>query len=110
MNNPIYPIEVIKLKRKLPIIEESIPDNIIEVFNELIIKYWNGYRSKVFQKEVIKILSDKYCVSHSSFFDSLGAQKIKSTFEAVGWDVEYDDALDNSYDAYFYFWAKWLKV
>ena len=47
---PISPDEVIKKRAA------SIPEQVIECFNELIAKNWDGNSSLIFQKEIIGLI------------------------------------------------------
>lgn len=98
MTEPLKPDEVVKAKSK------TIPSVVIEAFNSLIARNWNGYQSTVLQKDVVAALSSQLTpaiIYQNHYLD------VEDLFRQAGWHVEYDKpGYNESYDAYFVFRRK----
>ncbi len=82
---------------------ESIPDQVIEAFNELIVKNWTGYSSIVSQKDAIALICSKMDVSRDVVYNQHWLD-VEPLFEKAGWKVKYDKpAYNESYEATFEF-------
>jgi hypothetical protein len=84
---PISPYEIDKAK--------VIPDEVIEAFNVLIAKNWNGRYAIVGQEEAIEeILKRLKTRNRNKLFDE-GYLDVEGKFQEVGWDVTYDSPAYN---------------
>lgn len=99
MAEPIRPEDVPALK------VVSIPGEVFEVFNELIIKnYSQGGTSVVHQSAVINALEDRGTPRNTVYQN--GWLDVEDAYEEAGWDVKYDKpAYNESYPATFRFSA-----
>jgi len=93
---PITPSEVVVQK------EKSFPEEVIQVFNDLIANNWNGREScftlKVARSAVVKALKLKKIKFEDCYLD------IEEIYRKQGWNVIYDKpAIDESYDSFFKF-------
>jgi hypothetical protein len=97
MTKPIKPSEV----------EKIVPDEVIESFNELIQKYWNGNESVIKQVEVVKLISEKTGMYDSEIFDKKYLD-VEPIYISAGWEVKYDEPgfNENPYPPYFRFSKK----
>jgi hypothetical protein len=94
---PITPAEVGKKKA------ESIPVEVIEVFNELITKKWDGRQSIVLQKDAVAGIVSRMGVSRDQVYLNRWLD-VEGAFRQAGWRVEYDKpGFNESYDASFTF-------
>ena len=100
MIRPITPSQVVELK------QEAMPEEVIEAFNELIIKNWNGHVAKITKNAVINLIieklgkEDKYrtVISDKHYLD------VEDIFEKAGWEVEFSiPSVDYCYDGWFRF-------
>ncbi len=105
MASPIKPITPQEAAEKKL---NSIPEEIIEIFNELIVKNYNVdiSSSTVKQKEVLpKICSALQLTSHQ-IFDRKWLD-VEELFDRAGWNVKYNKpARDEDFEAYFEFKKK----
>lgn len=93
---PIGPKGLIK-KRK-----NGIPNEVFEVFNELIAKKFNGESAVVYQDEVMKLLVAKG-LKREEVFEQHWLD-VEDNYRSAGWDVEYDKpAYNETYEAHFIF-------
>ena len=100
---PISPDEVINKKKKL------LPDGVIEAFNELIAKNWDGNQSVIDQDDVVNLICEKVgdgmgnSAPRRLVFDN-NWLNVEEIYEAQGWEVEYDKPGYNEvYSASFIF-------
>jgi len=97
---PITLDEVTKHKEKV------IPSEVIESFNELIAANWSGSYSQFKQKDILRLISKKLKLRHSTIFDR-GYLDIEPIYEAKGWSVTYDKPCRNeTYEPTFKFSKK----
>jgi len=95
---PISPNEVSKVKAS------RIPDDVVESFNELLAKHWNGKSATIKQEEVISLILQKRNLrprggSRRDIFDNKELD-IEELFRAEGWQIEYDKpGFNESYEA-----------
>ena len=88
MAKPIRPDSLIKL------IEDGIPDEVIQAFNALIAKEWDGQEAMITQNAVVREIlsnfrkSDKP-MSSQNLFD-LNYLNIEDLYRKEGWKVVYD--------------------
>lgn len=100
MVKPLKPSDIGEAKKKV------IPDEVIEVFNELIaVKYTNG-RALFKQKDVVARICSKMnmrAMEENTIFEN-GWLNVEEMYRAEGWKVTYDKpAYSESYDATFEF-------
>jgi hypothetical protein len=97
---PITPKEV-SSKR-----EASIPDAVLEVFNDLIVKYWSGSSATINQDEAAKLIAKKLKCSTEKLYDNHWMD-VEPIYKKAGWSVKYDKpGYNESYEAYFVFSKK----
>jgi hypothetical protein len=97
---PITPQEALHKK------VESIPSQVFEAFDELIVKNLQDGRSEVIQEDVVNLISEKLSC-HRNIVASSSWLDIEDAYEAAGWHVEYArPGFNESYKAYFTFTAK----
>ena len=89
---PIKPEDVAGAKLKV------LPDEVIEAFNELIARKWNGSKSTLKQDEVIELILEKFRISptirqeevtRGTVFKECWLD-IEDIYRGQGWVVEYD--------------------
>ena len=96
MVKPITPQEVVKAK------QEEMPDEVIETWNHLIARAWDGHKSTIKLKDAVHELckltdDDGGDVPHMW-------KDIEPIFRKAGWKVKYDGpAYCESYDAIYVF-------
>lgn len=99
---PITPNEVLNVR------QESIPDAVIEAFNELITENWSSqFRGAVvLQDDAVKRIVKKLKIKREAVFDN-GYLDVEPIFENAGWVVEFDKpGYNESYEANFTFSRK----
>lgn len=109
---PISPKALIEARKK----PKFFPPEIIEAFNELITKNFNGGEARVLQKEIqalalSKMVKNGRNASSKDIYDN-GWMDVEPLFRASGWRVEYDKPGYNDappYDAFFVFTPKGKK-
>lgn len=91
MSGPIKPDEVVALKQVT-----AIPDEVFDVFNELIEKRWRGNWAIFTQDEVVARILKKFPrskrVTEDSIFDNHWLD-VSPLYRAVGWKVTRDVEL-----------------
>ena len=80
---PITPKEVIKEKA------DSRPPEVFEVFNELIVRYWNGHESRFSQELVLELLTAKLDCDNDKIISNHWLD-IEDAYRKAGWEVVYD--------------------
>ncbi|HEU5114533.1 MAG TPA: hypothetical protein VFT82_02075 [Candidatus Paceibacterota bacterium] len=96
---PLKPKDVVDKKA------EDIPPEVIEAFNEMIAKEWDGGSARVVQKDVIKKIVEKG-ISRDEIFKNNWLD-VEEIYRKNGWDVEYDKpGYCENYDAFFVFSEK----
>lgn len=96
---PITPEEVINQRLN------SIPDEVITIFNEMIVENWNnnGKYARLDQDKVVARIATRMNVHRQHIYDN-GWLDVEPIFRKVGWSVKYDKpAYCEDYDAYFEF-------
>lgn len=97
MSQPIRPSEMSKARAK------SLPGEVIDVFNQLIVREWDGRQSVVLEKEVCRLIASRLGISSDEVYRRR-LLDVEDTYRAAGWMVVYDQpAYCESYDAYFVF-------
>jgi hypothetical protein len=96
---PITPDEVSGQK------QSSIPSEVFDAFNELIVKNYSGGRASVKQDDIVRLLVNKGFKS-SEIYEN-GWLDVEPLYEQQGWKVTYDKpGFNESYAAYFVFQKK----
>lgn len=94
---PITPDEVVKAKKN------SLPDEVIACFNDMIVQKWNGHSSMVIQTEVVRRIADSLHITQKDVYGR-GYLEIEDIYRKIGWNVVYDKpAFNENYPAYFKF-------
>jgi len=98
MANPILP-EDIEGKWK-----NNLPDEVIHVFNELIVENWKPRKSAtVTYLEAANRIASRLDIPVSLVYDK-SYLEIEEVFREAGWDVEVDTpAINEAYEGYFVF-------
>lgn len=100
MVKPISPKDVVTAK------QESLPDQVMEAFNELIAENWKESHSKFKQKEVlmrIKIKFQSTTMTEDQILDNNWLD-VEEVYRKAGWNVIYDSpAYNESYEPTFEF-------
>ena len=97
---PIKPTEVVKAKQTV------FPDEVIEAFNELIVKDFRNGSAIVKQDEVTALICSKMNIHSQEVCDNHWLD-VEDVFRKAGWRVEYDSpAYNESYPATFTFTKK----
>ncbi len=99
MVKPLTPQEVAKQK------QESIPDEVITIVNELLVKHWSNItkQATIKQDEIVSLIVDRLEVEREHVFES-GWLDFETIFRSHGWEVTHDQpGYNESYDAYFEF-------
>lgn len=100
MTQPIDPERVNQLKAA------RIPDEVIEIFNDLIVENWNGSYAIVMQDEAVCRICAALEIDRATVF-KLKYLDVEITFQAAGWTVKYDrSGYNESFNAYFQFSIK----
>jgi hypothetical protein len=80
-----------------------IPDEVIEVVNELLAKEFSNGRATLLQKDVIAALCNKMMCTRESVFANRWLD-FEPAFRQAGWKVSYDKpAYNESYEARYEF-------
>lgn len=96
---PIKPSEVAKRK------QETMPDAVLESFNELIAEDFSNGSATVIQKKVVALMIAKG-LKRDDIFDK-GWLDVEGIYRKAGWKVEYDKpGFNESYEAKFIFSSK----
>ena len=98
MINPIKPSDVVSAKIA------TMPEFVIESFNFLIAKNFDGSSSRVIQDDVVKLIEIAIeCDGDEQEFDNHWLD-IEPIYKQAGWEVVYDKpGYNESYRAYFVF-------
>ena len=105
---PISPRDVVDLKKK------AIPFEVIEAFNEMIARKFDGCQSRFIQKDIVRLILEKfdeYGNKHESkdVYDNNWLD-VEPLYEKMGWKVEYDKpGYNEQYEAAFIFSAREKK-
>lgn len=96
---PITPAEIINKDR-------TIPDQVIESFNELIVENIRCSVARVYQEEVLEKICDKMpAVDRREVINNKWLD-IEDLYRSAGWKVDYDKpGYNENYQAYYTFTA-----
>jgi len=97
---PITPKEINKIRH------DTFPDEVIEAFNDLIVKYWDGNQAKVLQKDAVAEIVRRSDLTSEELVDKHYLD-VEGIFRKAGWNVKYDGpAYCENYDAFYVFKKK----
>jgi hypothetical protein len=97
MTKPIRPSQL------QPIKKVKLPDEVFEVFNQLIRDNWNGKSAVVMQEEAAKRIAKALGIEKISVFDRAFLD-VEDAYRKVGWKVLYDKpGFNEDYEAKFKF-------
>jgi hypothetical protein len=98
MPGPIKPSEIDK--------QNVIPEQVFEVFNELITRNWDGHQAVVSQNALVENIACALQLKRHEVFDR-NLLEVEDAYRKAGWLVEYDKpAYNESYGAFFRFKKK----
>jgi hypothetical protein len=102
MTNPITPDEVNKQFSENK--NNRIPPEVIEIFNELIVKHWNGEKARFTQDAVVSEIMKKFKLNTSNKIFDENWLNIEAIFLTSGWLVSYfKKGVYDSLTSYFEF-------
>lgn len=94
---PISPEEVVDVK------EASLPEGVLEVFNDEIARQWNGSSALIKQNGLVERLVEKLGMTRDQIFANHFLD-VEDIYRKAGWHVEYDKpGYNEDYEAYFKF-------
>lgn len=97
MVEPIRPEDVVEQKRLV------LPPEVLEAFNEQIVKKFDGKSANVKQKDVAKLIGEKLNITYSQILEE-HLLDVEDIYRKVGWKVKYDKpSYDENFDSYFLF-------
>lgn len=97
MTKPISPDEIDDARVK------TLPPEVFQVFNDLIVNKWNGFSATVLQKDAALAISQAMCITSDEVFER-GLLNVEHAYREQGWDVVYDKpGFNESYSATFVF-------
>jgi len=99
---PITPAQVIKKKK------DGIPDFVMEAFNSLIAKNFDGHDATIKQEEVLQVIlaNSPEGTTSDMVFDEHWLD-VEDIFKKAGWQVDYDKpAYNETYEPTFTFRPK----
>lgn len=100
---PVKPIRPDEARKKKATV---IPDAVIEIFNELIVKNLSGNRAVIRQDDVVSLIVSRMDVTRADVFDKHWLD-VEAIYEEAGWKVEYDKpGFNETYPATFTFKRK----
>ena len=83
--------------------EALLPDEVIEVFNELIQEHWNGHNARILQSKAADIISKRMKLSQYDIYERRYLD-IEQVYRDAGWKVKYDKpGYNETYEATFTF-------
>lgn len=100
MSKPISPDEITEAKAA------SLPDDVYDAFNELIVKNISQGKAVVTKKDVAASIANKLNISIQEIYNK-GYLNVEEIYRKAGWTVEFNSpSYDENYDAYFTFSKK----
>lgn len=70
-------------------VKSAMPDEIVEVFNDLIQRYWDGRQARFKQEEAVGLIATKLSIRPNSVFDKHYLD-VEELYRQAGWKVVYD--------------------
>ncbi len=100
MSNPIKPITPKEVDNKKI---QSLPDIVLNTFNNAIIENWNGKQATFGQNKIAIIIAKELNITIDKVYN-LGYMDIEPLYQKAGWKVTYDKpAYNESYEATYTF-------
>jgi len=100
MGGPIKPKDVQSKK------DAALPEEVFEVFNQLIVENWDGRSATVNQDEACKRICKALKIKSGEAYDR-GLLDVESAYRKAGWKVVFDKpGFNENYDAFFVFSKK----
>lgn len=98
MAEPITPDQVVQAQIA------AIPDEVIEAFNELIAKAWDGHQAIVRQPDAVEAILDRGTqITRGQIFDDR-LLNVEPIYRGAGWTVAYEKpGFNEAGNAYFTF-------
>lgn len=98
MTKPIKPSDVVSVRK---------PDQVFEIFNELITKKWDGVQAKITAHEAAEAIAERMDITKSDTFTKKYLD-IEESYKQQGWNVIYykPGYNENPYDPFFIFSKK----
>jgi len=97
---PITPEDVLTSRKK----GEHIPEKVIEIVNELILKKWNGYDATIIQKDIVNEIKIRMILTSTNIIFENKWLDFEDFYREVGWRVRYNKpGWDENYDETFIF-------
>lgn len=98
MAEPIKPEEVAAQRRA------AIPDGVIEAFNELIAKNFDGRQARIVQSDVVDLLLERGVAAYRGDIFNEHLLDVEAVYQAAGWTVTYDrPGYNEAYSAFYVF-------
>ena len=89
---PIYPDDVLLVNH--------IPEEVFEVFNDLILKNWNGKSAKVTQNDAAGLVAAKLNIDRDVVFNKCFLD-VEDHYRKAGWLVAYEKpSYNETFEAY----------
>ena len=83
MIKPISPKDIVSEKAK------TLPDEVMQSFNELIASNWDGSQSLIYQEDVIHLIATKMNLNTVKPLDT-NWLNIEPIYQEAGWTVKYE--------------------
>ena len=99
LGKPISPEYTIK--------KRVIPKEVFDSINELILKEWDGDSAKIYQSDIVELITSKNNNLTNELIFKKNYLDIEKIYEEQGWKVEFDQpSIGDNFKAYFYFEPK----
>jgi hypothetical protein len=100
MAGPIKPSEVQKVK------DSKLPEEVFQVFNDLIVEHWDGDSATVYMDEANKRIAKALNISGQEVYNR-HLLDVETVYRKAGWKVKYDSpSIGDDYGAHFIFSKK----
>jgi hypothetical protein len=100
MAGPIKPSEVQKVK------DSKLPEEVFQVFNDLIVENWDGNSATFYKDEANKRVAKALNISGQEVYNR-NLLDVETVYRKAGWKVEYDSpSIGDNYEANFTFSKK----
>ena len=88
-----------------------LTDEVIEIFNDMIVEKWNGRESHFKQKEIVTKIRKKMNIRKTDKIFDEHWLDIEDIYRELGWVVKYEspDMASSGFDEYFVFSKKEKK-
>jgi hypothetical protein len=100
MTKPVTPQDIAAAKGA------RLPEEVIDVFNDLIVQGFSGSSSQVVQGEAAELIAERLGTTVEEVYKR-GLLNVEEFYRAAGWNVRYDKpGFNESYAAFFVFSLK----